>query len=59
MIDLKIHNAMVLTMDGRDRVIDRGTILVQDGRLVAVCPTEPGDKVLPAKAAVDAAGMRY
>lgn len=57
MIDLKIHNAMILTMDGRDRVIDRGTILVQDGRLVAVCPTEPGDEVLPAKAAIDAAGM--
>ena len=36
MAELSICNAMIVTLDALDTVIERGTILVEDGRLAAV-----------------------
>ena len=48
---------MIVTVDSRDTVIEQGTILVEDGRLAAVRPTEPADAVLPARVVIDGTGM--
>lgn len=45
MTDILIRDAMILTLDAEDRLIDRGDILIRDGAIVAVgsVPTpEPG-----------------
>ena len=39
MAELLIRDAMIVTVDGADTVIERGTILVEDGWLTAVRPT--------------------
>jgi len=48
---------MIVTVHALDTVIERGTILVEDGRLAAVRPTERGDAALPATVVIDGAGM--
>ena len=56
MLDLLIHDAAIVTVDPRDTVIERGSILVDGGRLVAVRPTQPDDATLPARVTLDGTG---
>lgn len=57
MAELLIRDAMIVTVDRADTAIERGTILVEDRRLTAVRPTEPGDATLPATMVIDGTGM--
>jgi 5-methylthioadenosine/S-adenosylhomocysteine deaminase len=56
MLDLLIHDAAIVTVDPHDTVIERGSILVDGGRLVAVRPTQPDDAALPARVTLDGTG---
>ncbi len=56
MLDLLIHNAAIVTVDLHDTIIERGTILVEGGRLVAVRPTRPDDATLSARVTLDGTG---
>lgn len=51
-----IHDIPVLTADPDDTVYERGTIVIEDGRLVAVRPAEPGDAQLAAECTIDGRG---
>jgi len=57
MPDLIVHDGVVVSMDDRDRLVSPGTVVVDDGRIVAVRPTDEGDRS-PAAAArtIDADG---
>ncbi|WP_247731243.1 amidohydrolase family protein [Halovivax limisalsi] len=54
--DVVIHDALVMTVDGDNELLQRGTIVVSDGRLAAVRETEPGDGNAPADVVVDGSG---
>lgn len=54
---LLIRNATVVTVDLEDTVIERGTVRVENGRLIEVRPSEPGDEALSAHTVIDGEGM--
>ncbi|WP_459194048.1 amidohydrolase family protein [Halosimplex sp. J119] len=54
--DIVIHDAIVMTVDDDVGLIDRGTVVVDDGRLTEVRPAEPGDGDSDADVVVDGAG---
>jgi cytosine/adenosine deaminase-related metal-dependent hydrolase len=56
MHDLVIHGATVVTVDERNRIIDDGTLVVDDGELTAVRPTRDDDAEL-AETVIDATGQ--
>ncbi len=51
-----VHDVAVLTADPDDTVYERGTIVIEDGRLTAVRPAEPGDDRLEAGLVIDGRG---
>ena len=57
MADLRIDNAIVVTMDGTRRVIDNGSIAIEADRIVAVGPTAEIAAAHPAGEVIDAKGM--
>ncbi|MDY7078779.1 MAG: amidohydrolase [Chloroflexota bacterium] len=59
MLDLRIDNAAVMTMDGQRRELRRGSIAVNEGKIVSVEETEffPKNPVPQAKRVIDAQGM--
>ncbi|SFR61857.1 5-methylthioadenosine/S-adenosylhomocysteine deaminase [Halogeometricum rufum] len=56
MSDIVIHDATVLTVDDRNRLYERGTVVVEDGRISDVRRTRDGDADGSADRVVDGAG---
>lgn len=56
MHDLLVHDTTVVTVDERNRIIERGTITVDDGELTAVRPSREGDAERPAETVIDGSG---
>ncbi|MCQ4630012.1 amidohydrolase family protein [Shinella sp. CPCC 100929] len=52
---LLIENSVIVTMDADRRVLERGYVLVEDGRITAICVDAPA--VAPETERIDAAGM--
>jgi len=52
-----IENALVVTMDDRRRVLDRGAVLVDAGRIAAVGPAGGPEVAAPGAERIDAEGM--
>lgn len=57
MTDLRIDNAVVVTMDEARRVIENGSVAIDDDRIVAVGLTADLSKSHPATEVIDGAGM--
>jgi len=38
-VDIAITDALVLTVDKHNRIYERGTVLIEDGRITVVQPT--------------------
>ncbi|WP_435186659.1 amidohydrolase family protein [Halobellus sp. EA9] len=51
--DIAIHDAYVLTVDDRNRLYDRGTVLIEDGRITEVRPSRDGDPDIAAGRVID------
>jgi 5-methylthioadenosine/S-adenosylhomocysteine deaminase len=56
MHDLVVHGATIVTVDGSDRIIEDGTLVVDDGELTAVRPSRLDDADLPAATTIDGTG---
>jgi len=54
--DVVIHDALVLTVDSENRLLDGGTVVVNDGRIAAVRPARDGDAQLDADHTIDGDG---
>ncbi|WP_423746587.1 amidohydrolase family protein [Haladaptatus sp. SPP-AMP-3] len=57
MTDIVIHDAIVLTVDDRNRLFERGTVAVDDGRITAIRPSNADDELVDADAVIDGGGM--
>lgn len=57
MADLRIDNAVVVTMDGTRRVIESGGIAIEGERIIAVGASEGIASAYPAAEVIDARGM--
>ncbi len=55
-VDLAIHDALVLTVDDRNRLYERGTILVDDGFIQNVWPSRAEDEAIEATTVIDGDG---
>lgn len=56
MPDLVVHDALVVTVDQRNRIYESGTIVVEDGRILDVRRTDPEDSSMDADRIVDGSG---
>jgi cytosine/adenosine deaminase-related metal-dependent hydrolase len=56
-VDIAISDALVLTIDEQNRLYERGTVLVDDGRISRVRKSEDGDGDLAATHKIDGDGM--
>ncbi|OYR56166.1 amidohydrolase family protein [Halorubrum halodurans] len=56
MTDLLIHDAIVVTMDRENRVLENGSVRVSDGTVSSVEPTDPADRDATASRVIDADG---
>ena len=54
--DTVIHDAVVLTVDERNRLYERGTVLIEDGRITDVRSSRDGDADIAADRVVDGEG---
>jgi cytosine/adenosine deaminase-related metal-dependent hydrolase len=54
--DTVIHDALVLTVDTDDRLIENGTLVIEDGRIEAVRPSREGDRNISADRVIDGDG---
>ncbi|GAA0681751.1 amidohydrolase family protein [Natronoarchaeum mannanilyticum] len=54
--DLLLHEAHVLTVDSENRLFERGTVVVDDGRIVEVRSTDPEDGRGSAEQTIDCSG---
>ena len=54
--DILIHDATVLTVDANNRLYRNGTVIVDDGRIQAVRPSEPDDADAVAETVIDGSG---
>ena len=54
MIDLRIDNGVVITVDGARRVIPDGSVAIDKDRIVAVGPTKKLAAAWPARRTIDA-----
>ncbi|MDP7386995.1 MAG: hypothetical protein QF593_13285, partial [Nitrospinota bacterium] len=57
MADILIKNGMLITMDPARRVIKRGAVAVEKGKISAVGPTRQVEKAHRARKVIDARGM--
>jgi cytosine/adenosine deaminase-related metal-dependent hydrolase len=55
-VEVAIADALVLTVDERNRLYERGTVLVDDGRITEVRPSEDGDGEIEATHTIDGDG---
>jgi len=55
-VDLVIHDALVLTVDERNRLYERGTVVVDDGRITEVRKSIDGDASIAAEEVIDGDG---
>jgi 5-methylthioadenosine/S-adenosylhomocysteine deaminase len=53
---LVIHDALIVTIDPAWRIIENGTLIVEDGHLTDVRPTAPEDRDAQAEVVIDASG---
>jgi 5-methylthioadenosine/S-adenosylhomocysteine deaminase len=51
--DIVVHDATVLTMDGRDEIYRDGTVVVEDGEITQVRESKPSDPALTAETVID------
>ena len=51
--DIVIHDAVVLTVNDRNQLYERGTVVVEDGRITEVRQTQDGDASLKADHVID------
>ena len=56
-VDVIVYNAVVVTMDGASRVLPRGAVAIQAGRIVAVDSAEAVATAYLAKETIDAGGQ--
>src|SRR6056297_3117104 len=54
--DIAIHDAFVLTVDERNRLYERGTVLIEDGRITDVRSSRDDDAELAADLVIDGEG---
>jgi len=54
--DIAIHDAYVLTVDDRNRLYQRGTVLVEDGRIIEVRTSRDEDADIAAARVIDGEG---
>ncbi|GAA0679042.1 amidohydrolase family protein [Natronoarchaeum mannanilyticum] len=54
--DIAIHDAFVLTVDDRNRLYERGTVLVEDGRITEVRSSRDDDADIAAERVIDGEG---
>jgi len=54
--DIAIHDAYVLTVDGRNRLYERGTVLIKDGRITEVRTSRDDDADTDATRVIDGEG---
>ncbi|QLH77993.1 amidohydrolase family protein [Halosimplex rubrum] len=54
--DIAIHDAFVLTVDDRNRLYERGTVLVEDGRITEVRSSQDADADIAADRVIDGEG---
>ncbi|OYR84370.1 hypothetical protein DJ72_05735, partial [Halorubrum distributum] len=54
--DCVIHDAFVLTVDERNRLYERGTVLIEDGRITDVRSSRDDDAELAADLVIDGEG---
>jgi len=55
-VDIAISNALVLTVDERNCLYERGTVLIDDGRITEVRASEDGDGEIEATHTIDGDG---
>jgi len=55
-VDVAIADALVLTVDDRNRLYERGTVLVDDGRITEVRTSGDGDGEIEATHTIDGDG---
>lgn len=55
--DVVVHDALVLTVDDDNRLFERGTVVVENGRITAVRPTRDGDADAAGAHVIDGEGM--
>lgn len=55
--DVIIHDALVLTVDPDNRLFECGTVVIEDGRIVDVRPSQEADSDLDAELVIDGEGM--
>jgi len=55
--DIAIHDAYVLTVDDRNRLYERGTVLVEDGRITDVRTSRDEDVDIAADTVIDGEGQ--
>lgn len=56
-VDLAIEDALILTMDSTWQQYENGTVLIRDGQIIAVGPTEQLAGTYQAKKAISASGQ--
>ncbi|QLD86095.1 amidohydrolase family protein [Natronomonas halophila] len=54
--DILVHDALVLPVDGENRLFESGTVRIEDGRIAEVRPTEAGDRDADADVVIDGEG---
>ncbi|MGB9985493.1 amidohydrolase family protein [Salarchaeum japonicum] len=54
--DIAIHDAYVLTIDDRNRLYERGTVLIEDGRITEVRAAQDDDADIAADRVIDGEG---
>ncbi|MDF9748066.1 amidohydrolase family protein [Natrinema salsiterrestre] len=55
-VDIAIHDAFVLTVDDRNRLYERGTVLIEDNRITTVRPSRDDDADIAAGRVIDGDG---
>ncbi|WP_226483228.1 amidohydrolase family protein [Natrinema amylolyticum] len=55
-VDIAIHDAFVLTVDDRNRLYERGTVLIEDGRITEVRSSRDDDADIVAARVIDGEG---
>jgi cytosine/adenosine deaminase-related metal-dependent hydrolase len=54
--DIAIHDALVLTVDDRNRLYERGTVIIEDGRITEVRSSRDDDADIAAARVIDGEG---
>ena len=55
-VDLLIHNAIIVTINSRKEIIEGGSIAIDNGKLLEICETKKIQELFSGKKVVDASG---